>query len=159
MTLVKKILATLTIMILMAAIVTCTAAQTNENNEALTNNNENNPRAQEIVCRTAYRTSVTRSIEVEDSILLPDADTQESHTYTDLTFNVQYWSGEFDGERGLQVSVTEVGQTDFLASQLYQFSQDSGPQNQFAGGHGFTGLHYTYHPTSGAELQYWCAVP
>ncbi|HUV93017.1 MAG TPA: hypothetical protein VMV80_08020 [Anaerolineales bacterium] len=35
---------------------------------------------------------------------------------------------------------------------------DSGPQNQFIGGHGFTGLNYSYQPDSGAELQYWCAV-
>jgi pantothenate kinase-related protein Tda10 len=33
---------------------------------------------------------------------------------------------------------------------------DSDPQNQFVGGRGFTGLHYSYQPNSGAELQFWC---
>ncbi len=43
-------------------------------------------------------------------------------------------------------------------STLYQLPPDSGPQNQFGGGHGFTGLNYSYAPDSTAELQYWCAV-
>ena len=32
----------------------------------------------------------------------------------------------------------------------------TGLQNLF-GGHGFTGLHYVYHPRSDAELQFWAA--
>lgn len=41
-----------------------------------------------------------------------------------------------------------------VASTLHQFGP-AGPSNQFAGGHGFTGLVYAYLP-SGAELQYYC---
>lgn len=37
---------------------------------------------------------------------------------------------------------------------LYQFGRD-GPENQFRGKHGFTGLIYTHLPP-GAELQYFC---
>ena len=43
-----------------------------------------------------------------------------------------------------------------ISNILYQFS--SPPKNQFAGGHGFTGLHYVHHPESGAELQFWATV-
>ncbi len=43
-----------------------------------------------------------------------------------------------------------------IASLLYQFADK--PDNRFAGGHGFTGLHYIYHPESGAELQFWAVV-
>jgi hypothetical protein len=34
--------------------------------------------------------------------------------------------------------------------------QSKGLVNQFIGGHGFTGLVYVYHPSSDAELQYFC---
>lgn len=43
-----------------------------------------------------------------------------------------------------------------LASGLYQFGPDT--QNQFAGGHGFTGLVRWVDPESGAEVQYFCRV-
>lgn len=40
---------------------------------------------------------------------------------------------------------------------LYQFDRSASQQPRFVGGHGFTGLHYVYHPATGAELQYFCA--
>jgi hypothetical protein len=40
--------------------------------------------------------------------------------------------------------------------QLYQFIPEAELRDQFAGGHGFTGLTYVHHPTSSAELQYFC---
>jgi hypothetical protein len=39
---------------------------------------------------------------------------------------------------------------------LHQF-RSGGPRNEFAGGHGFTGLVYAYLP-GGDELQYFCRV-
>jgi hypothetical protein len=51
-----------------------------------------------------------------------------------------------------------AGLADPLTSHLYQLPQDSGPTDQFVGAHGFTGLNYVYHPDSGVELQFWCAV-
>ncbi len=45
-----------------------------------------------------------------------------------------------------------------LSATFYQLPSDSGTQNQFIGGYGFTGLNYSYQPDSGAELQYWCAA-
>ena len=39
---------------------------------------------------------------------------------------------------------------------LYQYGTNL--HNQFAGGHGFTGLNYDNAPHSQAELQYWCDV-
>lgn len=42
-------------------------------------------------------------------------------------------------------------------SVLYQL--DGTPQNEFAGGHGFTGLHYVRHPDLDETFQFFCQVP
>ena len=117
-------------------------------------------RAAAMVCHYAYRPSVTVSISSEGSVSIPDADIAEfaGPEANDLVFHAQYWPGAADGERALRLWVTATGLTEPLTSQLYQLPQDSGPADQFVGGHGFTGLTYVYHPDSGAELQYWCAV-
>lgn len=114
------------------------------------------PRAGSITCNTAYRSSTGVPIEREESLTFADSDAVESINFADLTFNAQYSSGEMNNERALRLWVVEAGENVELLSQLYQLPQDSGPQNQFVGGHGFTGLNYAYHPTTGAELQFWC---
>ena len=116
------------------------------------------PRAESITCNTAYRSGVSVPIESEDTVSFSDEDSQQTLEYTDLVFHAQYSSGKFDHERALILRVTEPEETAALISQLYQLTADSGPQNQFIGGHGFTGLNYVYHPTTGAELQFWCTA-
>lgn len=117
-------------------------------------------RASGFVCYYAYRPSVTVGISSEGSVSIPDYDIAEfaGPQGNDLVFHAQYWSGADDGERALRLWVTAADIDEPLTSQLYQLPQDSGPTDQFAGGHGFTGLNYVYHPDSGAELQFWCAV-
>lgn len=114
------------------------------------------PKATTIRCNTAYRSSEIVPIEREDSLTFTNEDTTHTLGYADLTFHAQYWTGAADNERALRLWVTPTGDEQPLLSQLYQLPPDSGPQNQFAGGHGFTGLSYAYHPTSRAELQFWC---
>lgn len=116
------------------------------------------PRAESITCTAAYRAGVRMPIESEESFTLGDEDSQQRLDFSDLSFQAQYSSGEFDNERALVLRVTEPGETEALISQLYQLGGDSGPVNQFVGGHGFTGLNYVYHPESGAELQFWCTA-
>lgn len=113
-------------------------------------------KASVIVCHAAYRASVTGPIEREETITFTDSDAQQSISFADLNWHAQYGTGELDGERALRLWVTAAGQPDKLISQLYQLPLESGPQNQFIGGHGFTGLNYVYHPASRAELQFWC---
>ena len=115
-------------------------------------------RAGGFVCYDAYRPSVTVPISSEGSVSFPDFDAAEflGPEGNDLVFHAQYWNGADDGERALRLWVTAAGLTEPLTSHLYQLPQDSGPMDQFVGGHGFTGLIYVYHPTSGAELQFWC---
>jgi hypothetical protein len=116
------------------------------------------PRAEMITCHTAYRSSVGVPIEREQSVVFTDVDGQESISFEDLVFHAQYGSGEMNQERALRLWVTDVREATELQTQLYQLQQETGPQNQFVGGHGFTGLNYVYHPSSGAELQFWCVA-
>jgi hypothetical protein len=115
-------------------------------------------RAETIVCTTAYRVSVTEPLTEEDQLRFEDEDSVQSLPYIYLELHGEYTAGRQDNERALRLWVTPTGTQDVIVSHLFQLSQDSGPTNQFVGGHGFTGLNYAYDPVSGAELQYWCEV-
>jgi hypothetical protein len=114
------------------------------------------PKAETISCTAAYRASVEQGVEREETILFGDTDSEQSIPFTDMVFHAAYSAGESDNERNLRVWVTDVGDTAVFHTTLYQLPINSGPQNQFVGGHGFTGLNYSYQPDSGAELQFWC---
>ena len=124
------------------------------------------PKADEIVCTVAYRSDVTQGIEREETLRFNDVDDEQSVAFAEMVFNAAYRTGAADNERNLRLWVTDAlaslgtdeGETAVYHSTLYQFEPQSGPQNQFVGGHGFTGLSYSYMPGSAAELQYWCAV-
>jgi hypothetical protein len=113
-------------------------------------------KADAIVCTAAYRSSVSDPIEREETLSFSDTDAEQSLTFTDLVLHAAYSTGEGDNERTLRTWVTATDETVIYNVQLYQLPLDKGPDNQFIGGHGFTGLNYTYHPTSLAELQFWC---
>lgn len=129
---------------------------------------ESAARASAIVCSTAYRVAQTEPPTEVDTMRLTDADADAAAAggmgataempYIYLTLHAQYWSGAADGERALRLWVTPTASEELIVSQLFQLPTESGPTNQFRGGHGFTGLNYAYDPTSGAELQYWCAA-
>ena len=117
-------------------------------------------RAGGFVCYYAYRPNVTVDSTSQGSVSFPDGDTAQyvGPETNDLVFHAQYGSGATGGERALRLWVTAAGLTEPLTTHLYQLPPDSGPVDQFAGDHGFTGLNYVYHPNSRAELQFWCAV-
>ena len=80
-------------------------------------------------------------------------------SYADLVFHAQYWDGEAGyEERALKVWVTPSDSDQELMALLYQLSKTERPVNQAVGGHGFTGLHYVYHPHTEVELQFWCSA-
>ena len=116
------------------------------------------PKADTITCTAAYRADVTQPIEREESITFSDSDDEQSVSFADMVFHAAYSTGNADNERALRLWVTDGMETAVYHSQLYQLPNDSGPQNQFVGGHGFTGLNYSYAPDSSAELQFWCEV-
>ena len=114
------------------------------------------PKAEAITCTVAYRADITGPIEQEETIRFTDSDDEQSVAFADMMFHAAYSTGATDNERVLRVWVTDGDDMDIYHSHLYQLSPDSGPQNQFVGGHGFTGLNYSYAPDSSAELQFWC---
>lgn len=117
------------------------------------------PKAETISCTAAYRAAVDQGVEREETISFDDVTGEQSILFAEMTFNAAYSAGEVNNERNLRVWVTDsADETAVYHSNLYQFNIDSGPQNQFIGGHGFTGLNYRHVPNSDAELQFWCEV-
>lgn len=115
--------------------------------------------AENITCTVAYRSSVEVGIEQEETLTFVDSDDEQAITFADMVFHAAYSAGEQDNERNLRVWVTEDGaDTAVSQSTLYQFEPNSGPKDQFVGGHGFTGLNYSYHSQSSAEMQFWCSA-
>lgn len=111
-----------------------------------------------IVCTAAYRSSVDVGIEQEETFTFTDVDDELWATFGEMMFHAAYDAGGTDNERNLRVWVTDAAETAVYHATLYQLPLDSGPANQFVGGHGFTGLNYSYAPGTTAELQYWCEV-
>lgn len=62
-----------------------------------------------------------------------------------------------EAPEGRSVVVTVSSPSDeVIVRELYQFADGAALRNEFAGGHGFTGLRYVY--SQGAELQFFCAA-
>ncbi|MEM7802133.1 MAG: hypothetical protein AAF633_23270 [Chloroflexota bacterium] len=116
------------------------------------------PLSESITCTAAYRAAVTGPLEAENTFTFSNEDREETLSFDALTLRAVYRNGAFDGERNLLIQITASADDRLLQTQLYQLSLESGPANQFVGGHGFTGLNYSYAPESGAELQYWCVA-
>lgn len=74
-----------------------------------------------------------------------------------LEFRAQFFADQFEGQ-SLSISITNLDDNVELNRYLYQLDQSKGLSNQFIGGHGFTGLHYIFHPNGDAELQFFCDV-
>lgn len=121
-------------------------------------------KAEMIRCTAAYRASVEQGIEREETVTFTDSDAEQTVAFADMVFHAAYSAGERDNERALRLWVTDTStslstsgaDTAVYHATLYQLPIDSGPQNQFVGGHGFTGLNYSYSPDSSAELQFYC---
>jgi hypothetical protein len=92
------------------------------------------------------------ALQLEERVLSVAADQDASETLGRLTFSVGLHTSEQDVDTA-RVSATDGDKS--LFSILYQLSSGL-PQNQFAGGHGFTGLLYFTHPTAGGDYQAFC---
>ena len=111
-----------------------------------------------IVCSASYRVSVQEPLTEVDALRFEDVDAEQSLPYIYLELHGALSTGRADGERALRVWVTRTTESEPLVTQLYQLPEGAWPEDQFVGGHGFTGLTYAYDPVSGAELQYWCST-
>jgi hypothetical protein len=76
----------------------------------------------------------------------------ETVEFETMTLSVTYREDVPEGRTVELVVETAAGEP--LARTLYQIGDVPLQDVGFAGGHGFTGLHYVSH--AGAELQVWC---
>jgi Asp/Glu/hydantoin racemase len=108
-----------------------------------------------IECQVFYRSSLAEAPSDGRTIRLTTNNAREVIEFENLVLSAQALDDQFEG-RSLVLSVTATDTGDQVMRQLYQIDGEKGLSNQFQGGHGFTGLGYVYHPTSPAELQYFC---
>ncbi len=78
-----------------------------------------------------------------------------SREYGPWTATVTLVDSDFEGQ-SISISVLPTGLQGGVTV-LYQL--DGAPLNEFAGGHGFTGLHYVQHPEQDDTLQFFCVAP
>lgn len=111
----------------------------------------------DIECQTFYRPSVEQQPDGGTTIRVDGRDESGRVEYTDMVFDVKLNKDPGEGESlVLEVTARDTGR--LILRDLYQIDGAQGLQNQFVGGHGFTGLVYAYHPTSPAEMQFFCNV-
>ena len=116
-----------------------------------------------VECTFAYRpsnevgpgqTGNGPAFQLEERTLAVAVDEDASERLGQLTFSVGFHAYESETD-SINVSVSADGAP--VLSILYQLSAGL-PQNQFVGGHGFTGLLYFTHPTQGGDYQAFCAA-
>ena len=108
-----------------------------------------------IECHVFYRASPSESLSEDSPLTFTSGGDQGRVLFDDLAFQATYNDDEFEG-RSFLISVEDPGSGDQVVRQLYQIDRGEKLENQFVGGHGFTGLAYVYHRASGAEMQYFC---
>jgi len=125
-----------------------------------------NPVPVSIECHAFYRSSVNEMDGWTRNLVLTREDSQKTVEFPDLVFRVYLLeeyvsdvSGNSSRNVGIKIWVFLPGEDAELLGVLYQ-DIEIPPATAYvaAGGHGFTGLHYVYNPTSRAELQFWCVA-
>jgi hypothetical protein len=113
----------------------------------------------EITCTTQYRPDYGSSLgEEAGELVLPrvDGPTADRQELMAGSFRL---SGSYTGDapdgRAVSLAITG-GAGQALANMLYQLEDGASLQSRFAGGHGFTGLHYIR--DGEAELQLFCVA-
>jgi hypothetical protein len=111
----------------------------------------------QIVCEVNYRKGGEQSFEPAPLIQFAGGTEMQSHAFDELLFEAWFQDDEFEG-RALSVVVVNLENDQELIRQLYQFDAQNPVENQFVGGHGFTGLNYVFKPKATDEIQYFCSI-
>jgi hypothetical protein len=82
---------------------------------------------------------------------------QKVHEFETMAFEARFQDDPHEG-RALSIVITELESGDELTRQLFQFDHQNPVENQFIGGHGFTGLNYIFETDSTAEMQFFCGL-
>ena len=110
-----------------------------------------------IVCEVFYRSTSGQSLQPAPLISFNEGSDKETLTFDTMVFDAHFQDDEYEG-RALSIAVTDLDTGSDITRQLYQFDQQNPVENQFVGGHGFTGLNYIFQPDSSAEMQFFCSV-
>jgi len=110
-----------------------------------------------IVCEVNYRAGGEQSFEESPLITFSGETEKKFHAFDELAFEAWFLDDEFEG-RALSIVIVNLETDTEIIRQLYQFDSQNPVENQFVGGHGFTGLNYVFKPKSTDEIQYFCSV-
>lgn len=109
-----------------------------------------------VSCEVFYRPAPGASF-ADSTLTLSTAGDRQSLAFEDMAFAATLVSDVGEGQ-SLSIVVSDSKTGAELTRGLYQFDPQAGLQDQFIGGHGFTGLAYVFHPASDSEVQYFCGV-
>ena len=115
------------------------------------------PGSRMIVCEVFYRSTPSQSLQSAPLISFTEGSDSETLTFETMVFEAHFQDDEYEG-RALSIAVTDLDTGSNVTRQLYQFDQQNPIENQFVGGHGFTGLNYVFQPDTSAEMQFFCSV-
>jgi hypothetical protein len=110
-----------------------------------------------IVCEVFYRSTTGAGLESAPEISFSGGTEEQSRTFTNMNFNARFQDDDFEG-RALSIAIMDLDNDAEISRQLYQLDPQNPLENQFIGGHGFSGLNYVFHPDTSAEMQYFCSV-
>ena len=110
-----------------------------------------------IVCEVYYRSTSGQSLQAAPLINFSEGSHSETLTFDTMVFEAHFQDDEYEG-RALSIAVTDMDTGSDITRQLYQFDRQNPVENQFVGGHGFTGLNYAFQPGTSAEIQFFCSA-
>jgi hypothetical protein len=110
-----------------------------------------------VTCEVFYRPAAGQALSPAPVIMFKSGSDHKYLVFDDMTFNARFQDDQYEG-RALFLNVTGVHQSEEFSRQMYQFDGQNPPENQFIGGHGFTGLIYVFNPKTSSEMQYFCNI-
>ena len=110
-----------------------------------------------IVCEVFYRPDAGVGLETAPLITFSGGNESKSHQFETMSLEARFQDDEFEG-RALSIAVSDLESKEEITRQLFQFDPQNPVENQFIGGHGFTGLNYVFQAGSSAEIQYFCSL-
>ena len=110
-----------------------------------------------IVCEVFYRSSTGKGLDSAPLITFSDGNDQKIYEFETMVFEARFQDDDYEGH-ALSIVITNLENGEEITRQLYQFDPQNPVENQFIGGHGFTGLNYVFQPDSSAEMQFFCSL-
>ena len=115
------------------------------------------PGGSTIVCEVFYRSTSGQSLQAAPLISFTKGSDSETLTFDTMVLEAHFQDDQYEG-RALSIAVSDLDTGSEITRQLYQFDQQNPVENQFVGGHGFTGLNYVFQPDTPAEMQFFCSI-